>query len=229
MTLSALFAVAFSQFRLVNDLRAIQAGDPHIREPLPANQKAMIDDRVKDVLTEQARINRQMLQVLQRMKPDSFSTDVPEKETHPKETQPTIQSQTSVQEITSEDPSDTVSIFDGYSDGDLVTMKRDLLRERLERFEASLTDIDREELDRRLQLQIDQLALQIADQPLPEEVAVLEALTAGGKRLSPAEREWRDQTMQSLRQGALMEMYSEHSLFQELQAVDLMQLQVGEF
>jgi hypothetical protein len=108
-------------------------------------------------------------------------------------------------------------------------MKIDLMRERLDRFEASLTDADREELDRRLQLQIDQLTHEIADQPLPEEIAVLEVLTEGGKRLSPAEREWRDQTMQSLRKGALMEMYSEHSLFQELQAVDLMQLQVGEF
>ena len=229
MTLSALFAVAFSQFRLVNDLRAIQAADPHTYTRLRTDHKSMMEDRVKDVLTEQARINRQMLQVLQTMQSNGLSENASEIETHPERTHTTEQTWTTVPDLPSEDDPGIASIFEDFSDDDLIDMNRDLLSEQLVRFEASLTDADREELDRRLLSQVDQLAQQISDQPLPEEVAVLEMLTDESGRLTSAEREWRDQTLQGMRKGALVEMYSEHSLFRELEAVDRMQLQVGEF
>ncbi|MDA0749540.1 MAG: hypothetical protein O2964_02380 [Verrucomicrobia bacterium] len=229
MTFSALFAVAFSQFRLVNDLRAIQTGSPDYSLQMPSEQQEAFGNRVKDVLVEQARINRQVIHMLQSMDPGVISGEDRLIEAAPQQEELPAQTQSPDWEMTEDSAPIASSGFDDVSEGDLVSMKIDLMRERLDRFEASLTDADREELDRRLQLQIDQLTLQIADQPLPEEIAVLEVLAEGGKRLSPAEREWRDQTMQSLRKGALMEMYSEHSLFQELQAVDLMQLQVGEF
>lgn len=228
MTLSALFAVAFSQFRLVNDLRAFHAVDPHILTPYPAKQRVMMDDRVRAVLIEQARINRQMLQVLQTMQSKNLSVKASETETHSERTQTTQQTRTTVPDLPSEDDPGIASIFEDFSDDDLIEMNRDLLSEQLVRFEASLTDADREELDRRVQFQVDQLAQQISDQPLPEEVAVLEMLSDESGRLTSAEREWRDQTLQGMRKGVLMEMYSEHSLFRELEAVDRMQLQVGE-
>jgi hypothetical protein len=211
MTFSALFAVAFSQFRLVNDLRAIQTGSPDYSLQMPSEQQEAFVNRVKDVLVEQARINRQVIHMLQSMDPGVISGEDRLIEAAPQQEELPTQTQSPDWEMTEDSALIASSGIVDVSEGDLVT------------------DADREELDRRLQLQIDQLTLQIADQPLPEEIAVLEVLAEGGKRLSPAEREWRDQTMQSLRKGALMEMYSEHSLFQELQAVDLMQLQVGEF
>lgn len=129
MTLSALFAVALSQFRLVNDLRTIHASGPEFHAQMPPKLETTHDDRVKDVLEEQARINRQMLQVLQTMKSQIHSEKVPSVGSAPDQQEPPKQAQLPEPDLTMENGPFDRSGFENQTDEDLVAMNRDLLRE----------------------------------------------------------------------------------------------------